>query len=146
MAYASETEVPVERSRAEVERLCMKYGCSQFMSGVDYEKLTARIQFKAKNRIIRFELPLPDPKKFHQTRKFEQASRSKWRALVLVLKAKLESVESGISTFEEEFLPFIVLPNDQTVAGIILPMIEGAYKTGKMPAQLMIEAGKPEGR
>lgn len=87
MAYASDTTVPVEKSRAEIERLCMKYGCSQFMCGVDYDKLSARVQFKAKNRIIRFDLPLPDPKKFSQTRKFEQAARSMWRALVLVLKA-----------------------------------------------------------
>lgn len=142
MAYATDTTVPVEKSRGEIERLCMKYGCSQFMCGVDYEKLNARIQFKAKNRIVRFELPLPDPKKFSQTRRFEQATRSKWRALVLVLKAKLESVESGISTFEEEFLPFIVLPNDQTVAGVILPMIDGAYKSGKMPPQLLLGDGK----
>ena len=142
MAYASDTTVPVDRSRSEIERLCMKYGCSQFLCGVDYEKLIARVQFKARNRIIRFELPLPDPKKFHKPRKFEQASRSKWRALVLVLKAKLESVESGISTFEEEFLPFIVLPNDQTVAGVILPMIELSYKTGKMPPQLLLGDGK----
>lgn len=58
---------------------------------------------------------------------------------------QLESVESGISTFEEEFLPFIVLPNDATVAGVILPMIDGAYKTGKMPPQLLLGDGS-EGR
>lgn len=50
MAYASDTSVPVERSRGEIERLCMKYGCIQFMSGIDYEKLNARVQFKAKDR------------------------------------------------------------------------------------------------
>jgi hypothetical protein len=142
MAYAAETEVTVEKSRAEIERLCMKYGCSQFMSGIDFDKLSARVQFKAKNRIIRFDLPIPDRKKFHQQKKFEQASRTRWRALVLVLKAKLESVESGISTFEEEFLPFIVMPNDQTVASILLPMINGAYETGKMPTQLLIGNGE----
>ncbi len=68
--------------------------------------------------------------------------RSKWRALVLVLKGKLESVESGIATFEEEFMPFIVMPNDQTLGAILVPMIEQSYASGKMPKQLLIGDGK----
>lgn len=143
MAFAAETEVPVERTRAEIERTCMKYGCQQYTSGVDYEKLTARVQFRSKNRIIRFDLLLPDPKKFHQTRKFEQANRTKWRALLLVLKGKLESVEAGIDTFESAFMPYIVLPNDTTVGAAVLPLIDHAYTTGKMPSQLLIGDGQP---
>lgn len=62
--------------------------------------------------------------------------RQRWRALLLVIKAKLESVENAIETFEESFLGQIVMPNDQTVATIIRPQIGEAYKTGKMPKQL----------
>lgn len=142
MAYALNTVVPVEKSRAEIERMCTRYGCAQFMSGVDYENHTARVQFKSRERIVRFELTLPDPGTFRQEAKFQQAMRSKWRALVLVIKGKLESVESGIATFEEEFLPYIVMPNDMTVAAILVPMIEGAYKSGAMPKQLLIGDGK----
>ena len=142
MAYASTTQVPVERSRAEIERLCMRHGCTQFMCGVDYENGTARVQFKAKERIIRFELTLPEKAKFRRDKDYEQASRSRWRALVLVLKAKLESVEAGIATFEEEFLPFIVMPNDLTVGAILIPMIDASYSTGLMPKQLLIGDGK----
>lgn len=33
MRYASETVVPVERSRAEIEGLLVRYGASQFHTG-----------------------------------------------------------------------------------------------------------------
>jgi hypothetical protein len=42
-------------------------------------------------------------------RAWEQAVRQRWRALVLVIKAKLEAVESGITSFEDEFLAHTVL-------------------------------------
>ena len=141
MAFATETTVPVEKSRSEIERLCMRYGCSQFMSGVDYENHHARIQFKAKDRVIRFELTLPNLKDYRRERQYEQALRTKWRALLLVIKGKLESVEAGIATFEEEFMPYIVMPNDQTIAAILSPMIDAAYANGKMPKQLLIGEG-----
>jgi hypothetical protein len=60
----------------------------------------------------------------------------RWRALLLVIKAKLESVESNIETFEHAFLAQIVMPNDQTVSEILNPIIAFAYKSGKMPKQL----------
>ena len=46
-------------------------------------------------------------------------------------KAKLEAVESGIATFEEEFMAHIVMPNGKTVGEMALPLIESAYKTNK---------------
>jgi len=141
MTYAATTTVAVDRSRAEIEQLARRHGCTQFMCGVDYEHGTARVQFKAKDRIIRFELTLPDRTKYRHEKAYEQASRSRWRALVLVLKGKLESVEAGIATFEEEFLPFVVMPNDRTVADILLPMIESSYASGQMPRQLIGAGG-----
>ena len=125
MAYANKTKVPVDRSRAEVERLIHRHGCTKYGSAVDYETGKVRLQFNAQSRIIRIEMDMP---------KGEQATRAKWRALVLVLKAKLEAVESKISTFEEEFMPFIVLPDDRTVGQHMKPAIASMYSTGKMPA------------
>ena len=136
-SFAERTSVSVEKSRLEIERLCTRYGCTKYASAVDYEKNLARIQFHANHRIVRFELKLPASAEFRQASKLEQAARSKWRALVLVLKAKLEAIASGISTFEEEFLPFVVMPNDQTVGEILSPMIDDAYRSGKMPRQLL---------
>lgn len=136
MAYASTTSVSVERSRLEIERLCHRHKCDQFGSAINYITGTARVQFRAQNRIIRFELSLPKSEEFRQTAKWEQACRSRWRALVLVLKAKLESVENEIASFEEEFMPYIVMPNDQTLGAIMTPLIADAYSSGKMPKLL----------
>jgi len=55
---------------------------------------------------------------------------------VLAIKAKLECVESGIASFEEEFLAYIVLPNQQTMGQLALPQIAQAYGGGKMPPLL----------
>jgi hypothetical protein len=72
--------------------------------------------------------------------KWEQAERQKWRALLLVIKAKLECVENKIATFEEEFLAQIIMPGDKTVAEMILPQIEGAYASGRVQPLLEEQA------
>lgn len=106
-------------------------------------------------RQIRFLVPIPDKQdpKFwftpeRRTKRsekqayeaWEQACRSRWRALYLIIKAKLEAVESGISTIEREFLYDIVLPDGKTVGEFMTPQIAAAYETGEMPPMLpMIE-------
>ncbi len=142
--YASKTEVSSERSRMEIERTLTRYGADQFMYG--WQNEAAILGFRMQNRMVRFILPMPDPndrKYTHHSRgkrtpeaarkEYEQATRQRWRALSLVVKAKLEAVESQITTFEEEFMAQIVLPNGQTVAEQALPRIRQAYETGDMP-------------
>jgi hypothetical protein len=109
------------------------------------------IAFRMEGRFIKMMLPLPrkDDPKFRKTpsgrmrrdddstyKAWEQACRQRWRALALVIKAKLEAVESGITTFEEEFLAHISLPGGGTVGDFMLPQVEVAYDTGKMPGLL----------
>jgi hypothetical protein len=65
---------------------------------------------------------------------WEQATKQKWRALALGIKAKLEFIESGISTFEQEFLGHILLPDGKTFGEWALPQIDEIYKTRKIPA------------
>jgi hypothetical protein len=153
VAYAENTAVPVERSRAEIEKLLKKHKCTQFMVGVDHETHSAMVQFRANNRIVRFVVKMPDPKDKAYSRdrngwqlspsgiekKVEQGERQRWRALLLVIKAKLESVENQIATFEEEFLAHIVMPNDRTVADLVMPLIERAYESGSMPRAMLPE-------
>ena len=69
-------------------------------------------------------------------KRWEQACRIKWRALALTIKAKLEAVETGITTFESEFLSYTVLPNGKTVAEEILPKLDLINKSGAMPKLL----------
>lgn len=149
MAYAEKTSVSVSKTKADIEDLIQKEGAGQFVSG--YKENMAVIGFSLANRQIRFVLPLPDKQeqKFwftpeRRTKRsekqayeaWEQACRSRWRALYLIIKAKLEAVESGISTIEREFLYDIVLPDGKTVGEFMAPQIETAYKTGEMPPLL----------
>lgn len=114
MTYASQTSVPVDRSKAEIERVLLRYGAEKFVSG--WETGRAIIEFQWENRRVRFVLPLPVSKDFRAQGKYEQAVRSRWRALCLVLKAKLEAITSGITTFDDEFLAHLVIAsNNQTV-------------------------------
>jgi Tfp pilus tip-associated adhesin PilY1 len=143
--YAENTGVGVDQSRAEIERTLQRYGASTFSYGWDGDR--GAIAFRMEGRFIRMviSLPAPDAEEFMLTptgrersaaaarEAWEQAVRQRWRAMALVIKAKLEAVEAGISSFEEEFLASTVMPNGQTVGESILPGIEEAYKTGKMP-------------
>ena len=144
--YAESTEVPADRSRAEIERTLERYGATGFMYG--WQAQQAVVAFQVHGKMLRFIVPLPDKREFALTptgrrrtpssmeSAYEQASRQKWRALALVIKAKLEAVESGITTFEEEFLAQIVLPSGDTVAQWMLPQVEQAYLTHSMPQLL----------
>lgn len=135
MAYASETRVPVSQTRSEIERLVVeRYKATQYATGFQADPPRASVQFQMKDRIVRFDLPLPT--KARDQRALDQATRSRWRALLLIVKAKLEAVESGVTTFEEEFLAHIVLPGGRTVAQETLPQIAAAYASGRAPRLL----------
>lgn len=143
--YAANTSVPPERSRAEIERTLQRYGCDGFMYGWEGEQ--AIIAFKAHGKTIRFLLPFPHPddEEFQTTEtgrarsesssyaEYEKALRQRWRALALAIKAKLEAVESGIVSFEDEFLAHFVLPDGSTVGQVILPDLDRALERGLPP-------------
>lgn len=141
--YAKDTTVSVEKSKGEIEKLASKYGADQFMSG--WKETMAVIGFTMQSRQIRFTLPLPEKtdKRFMKRstnaglKAWEQECRSKWRSLFLVIKAKLEAVESGITTFEEEFLAHIVLPDNRTVGQWMTPQLKHIYATRQMPGLLL---------
>lgn len=146
--YAATTEVPAARSRDEIERTLTRYGAGAFMYG--WDGLAVVIGFRLHDRMIRFRLDMPDAddRAFTATANgrarsssaaqtaYEQATRQRWRALALVIKAKLEAVDAGISEFETEFLGFIVLPDGRTFGEFARPQIAAVYETGQMPAML----------
>jgi hypothetical protein len=146
MRYANKTTVSPERSKMEIERTLARYGAVEFIYGARPDQSV--IQFRYAKRVIRFNLPLKGWQSFKVTDKgrsrrdgpaqvaWEQDVRARFRALALVLKAKLEAVESGITTFEEEFLAHVLLPNGQTVYEETRGRIATAYETGKVPMML----------
>lgn len=149
--YAAQTEVSSSRSRDEIERTLERYGADQFLYG--WQDTDAVVRFRMQNRHVAFILPLPSKhdKAFTEyvsrgklwartadaaKKLYEQAVRQRWRALALVIKAKLEAVECGITTFEDEFLANIVMPDGKLVGEHIRPAIASAYDSGKMPPLL----------
>lgn len=152
--YAAETSVPVEKTRGEIERTLQRYGADAF--GYMSEVTHARVAFRMAGRHIRFHLPLPDRRadefvyvvqgaRGQQRRSadaldraVDQAARQRWRALLLIIKAKLEAVEAGITTIEDEFLAHTVLPDGSTVGEWAKPQLEEAYRIGSMPQHLQL--------
>jgi len=134
MPYAERTQVPVSKSRTEIEKALAKYGADAF--GFGWEGDRSVIQFRADGRYVRFTVQMPNREQMTQAR-FEQAERQRWRALLLVVKAKLESVEAGIETFEEAFLAHVVMPDGTVVKEWLGPQLDEAYSTGLMPKTLL---------
>jgi hypothetical protein len=164
MSYADGTQVSVERSKLELERLLVKHGAKQYGTAHNDETGRALVYFKMADRHIRLEVPVPpltdwpDPTKsdHEQTKKcpkgwhgwtverraawvrlqWEQACRTRWRCILLIVKAKLEHIALGMSDVEHEFLADIAMPNGRSIAELLKPAIAQAYLDGKMPPLL----------
>ncbi len=149
MAYAEDTAVPLERSKAEVELMLKRFGSSEF--GYASSERADQVAFCLGGRFYRMTLPRPDPKdpricltKGGRLRSrqdlqlaLEQRWRAQWRALCLHIKARIVAIESGITSLEREFLPDLVLPNRLTAQEWLLPQVAECYQEGRMPQSLL---------
>ena len=155
MSYASRTTVPVVRSREQMQSLLERYGATSFLYAKEGPQEV--VGFAMEGRRVRFLLEMPEVEEFAMTptgqrrteeaqrRAYDQACRQRWRALLLLVTAKFEGVASGITTLDEEFMPYIYLPDGRTVGEFIQPQIEEAYRTGRMPPMLpMLPQGRDE--
>ena len=146
--YAAHTIVSANRSIEEIERILKRYKASQFVTGRDDESGRALVAFKVGKISYKLELPIPKKDDFKKDsrgwlrkdaaieRDWEQAYKQRWRVMALVIKAKLEAVECGISTFEQEFMTNIILPGGQTVRDFLAPQLVQAIESGIMPRVL----------
>lgn len=152
--YAEKTTVSAESSRSEIERTLSRYGAAAFGYGWN-DQGQAVVSFVAHERRIQFTLALPRRTEFRLTpaRKYvrsdqeidkawDQATRQRWRALALMVKAKLEAVSADIATFEEEFLPYTLVPGPDgqpvTVAALMNGQVAEAYERGTIPRGIML--------
>ena len=157
MAYAEGTTVNFDKSIAEIISLLRRNGAKQ-IAQVDDDASYA-IQFSLADRVVRFCLPLPALEQMpmkdgrgsplnrtQRDAKLAQARRQRGRALLLVIKAKLESVESGIETVEQAFLAHIVMPADRlTVHERIQNRIALEYRTGTVNQSTFLLPAPPTG-
>lgn len=147
--FAATTEVSADKSKAELERILARYGADRFGYAWDEHGRVA-IQFRMQGRQIRFVMPMPkrDAAEFttyyrgsvpyfyqesEAVKRWEQATRQRWRALNLVVKANLEAVELGILRLEEAFLSQTLMPNGATVGDWAASQLDHMLTSGQMP-------------
>ena len=130
MAYAHKTKVPSDRTRVEIEQVLRRYGADYFRSEHDLDM--AAITFRVKGRYVKFTLPLPTERQIKARERREQQTRARWRALLLAIKAKLTIVESGIASFETEFLANIVVNDGKTIADHIVHQLDAITSGDKL--------------
>lgn len=143
MAYAEKTTVAFERSIGEIISLLRRAGAASIMQAE--EARGYMVQFMLSDRLVRFTVPFPTLDEMPtrngnnailsaavRKSKLDQAIRQRGRALLLVIKAKLESTESGVETFEQAFLAHVVMSDGQTVYDRISGPISQEYLTGKV--------------
>lgn len=156
--YASKTEVPVEKSQAELKRLLSRYGADGFMLGERRDQ--AVVQFAIRDRVIKFSLTMPDRNddefRFTQHRHvlrsdesaykaWEQACRQRWRALCLFVRATLEAVEEGVVDFEDAMMPFTVLDGRETFAERYRGEVKKWLDSGSAPTHLSLPGVEESG-
>jgi len=124
--FAAQTRVPTEQTRTEIERTLSRYGATAFAYMTQQGR--AIIAFEAAKRRIKITVPMPAG----DGDKDRQQARQRWRALLLVIKAKLESVESGIETLEEAFYANIVMPDGKTIYEATRDHVAVAYDSGQV--------------
>jgi hypothetical protein len=112
--YAHRTDVPVERSRAELDALLSRYGATSRIIGDD--RRTAIVAFSLGDHLCRVSVPIPShadtgpiPRHWEYMNDRDQRAvlarneRARWRSLVLLVKAKLEAIRLGVTTAAREF-------------------------------------------
>lgn len=139
--FARGTPVEVVRTRTQIEDELRRRGATAFGYNVNSETREAVIAFTIRGLKVVVSLPLPGfdddafrytPKGKYQRAPAEQAKayeaevRRRWRALLLILKAKLVAADDGITTLEREFLADTMLADGATVWDRSRPELERA--------------------
>ena len=144
MAFAEETKIPLEQSIAEIIGMLRKAGADRIAQYEEPGRFT--ITFALSDRFVRFRVPLVSDysgpathgnnRPVDKQRWIDQRNRQKGRALMLVIKAKLESVESEVETFEEAFLANVVMSDGATLYERVKEPIAIEYQAGTVQPML----------
>ncbi len=131
--YAEGTKVSVESSRGEISGILAKHGVVRMAWAT--EPTGDILQFELGGHAFRLDIARPtleevraryvaDGRRWNlvsdQQAKVDAEWRRRWRANVLLLKAKLEFIEAGDTTIERELLPYLVLTDGRTLGALVL--------------------------
>jgi hypothetical protein len=128
--YAERTQVGVDQSQLQVKTMLKRAGADQIAVYESAEKWA--VAFRLDGRFYRLTIPVRD------TANAQQEERRAWRLVLLLVKAKLEAVKEGATTFEREFLADMMMPDGSTVAEWTARPLALAYEQGRMPDQLLL--------
>lgn len=119
--YAEGTSVTVESSRGEISGILAKHGVQKMGWATDV--IGDTLMFELSGYSFRFFIAKPTmaeirrdyPNAYDHEKKLAGEWRRRWRANVLLLKAKLEFIDSGDTTLIRELLPYAVLTDGRTL-------------------------------
>lgn len=130
--YAEGTKVSVESSRSEITGILAKHGVQRmgWQTGPDGDQLL----FELSGHNYRLQINKPTLEEvraeyvagggrwnlvYDPQKKVDDEWRRRWRANVLLIKAKLEFAEGGDTSIEREFMPYMLVGGRQTLAEYI---------------------------
>jgi len=140
--YAWGTTVPAENSKAQIEQLLDAHGATEF--AVYRSAKVTLVIYRLRGFMVRHKVPLPlkaelPPARRKRTKQEIESllageNRRRWRALLLIIKGRLEIAVGGDdNAYMAQFLSDTLLPDGQTVAESFMPKLWLSYNDGHMP-------------
>lgn len=111
--YAKNTTVPVARSKQKIEEVLEAFGITEYFTGRSLRG--DGIGFKYEGRVYKKNVPLPEKTENMTEKQYQQALRRRWRVLYMTIKMKLEEIAEGVTSFEDQFLAQMSLPDGSTI-------------------------------
>lgn len=129
--FAEGTTVSVESSRGEISGILTKHGCNRMAWATEPQGDV--LQFELGGQAFRFRITRPTADEVRQRdsgeyvyphnvdweSKATQEWRRRWRANVLLIKAKLEFIDGGDTSLEREFMPYLVMKGGKTLGEFV---------------------------
>jgi len=124
--YANGTAVPVARSQEEARKyLVDKMGATKY--GVIWDGAREVIRFELHGLVAQFKVPIAPN---------EKERRRLWRCVILHIKSMWESIRNEMASIEQILLPWILLPDGQTVGEVLPNQISRAAIEERIPELL----------
>jgi hypothetical protein len=150
--YAEKTSVSVENSRGEIERTLSGTALPPLpTAGTRSARSLSSITKTARSgSFFPCRTARPESSRIPQAEvtvaltpmHTRPGSRRAGNGCGLAIKAKLEAVAAGITTFEDEFRAHIVLPDGSTFGLWARPQIAKVYEDNTMPSLLALGTGE----
>lgn len=132
--YAKTTTVSVEKSKVQIQRLLTDWGITEFYFGTSIRG--DGIGFSWNGRTYKWNVKMAKQEGLTEKQQ-QQVKRQRWRLFYMSLKMKLEEIDGGDETFEDQFLAKMCLPDGSTVSDFMkLPENVTLLSQAKMPKLL----------